>query len=166
MGVLDPADSLTVELTEVQQLAGRLVGKSQLIETRLFGSACQHVRFPEGDGQIFPGEVVVDVQSQSDQNDAVGVYLLSVQVPLLQDVDEEPLELATFQVTYGALYAIDDEVLDATRSEREAFGQCVAALALWPFARSEIAHMSSSMNSPVQMLLPVLTQRDVVNGND
>lgn len=81
--------------------------------------------------------------------------MLRAEMTLQTDGDKKGSEIdgaedvASFAVTFGALYGIDEDARRAPRESREAFGRCVAALALWPYVRAEMARLSEAMHSPI-----------------
>ena len=149
------------ELTEIQRAARRLVGRSSLVEIRLFSSNAELLSF-SGPEETRLGELSVGIAAHGEVGGDAAIYTLAAELPLHTGTPEAPEMAAIFQVTFGALYKLDDEVADASEQEREAFGQCVAGLALWPYVRAEIGHLADAMHCPILMTLPVLTQRDLL----
>lgn len=154
-------------LTELQELASPLVGATSLIEIRLFESHGRHIKFPDDPDQVRPSDLDVTIESAGGDDSPSAIYLLRAEMTLQEsrgaDEDHDALEdVASFSVAFGALYGIDADAQDLPRESREAFGQCVAALALWPYVRAEMARLSEAMHSPVPLTLPMLTQQDLV----
>ena len=154
------------DLTALQQLASPLVGVTSLVEIRLFESHGRHVAFPSNPEQVRPADLQIGMLSPTDDGADNLVYLLQAEMRLVQgdgDEDEEWIDIATFSVTFGALYTVHEQGREATSEQREAFGQCVASLALWPYVRAEMAHLAEAMHSPMNITLPMLSQEDLVD---
>lgn len=154
-----------LELTDLQQSASSLVGHSALLEVRLFESHARHLGFPDDDREIEPPELEINVQGTREGDGAGLVYLMEADLTVRQageSDDDEPEEIASFTVAFGALYGVDEEARDVDDACVDAFGQCVASLALWPYIRAEVAHLSEAMRLPRPLTLPILTQRDLI----
>jgi hypothetical protein len=155
------------DLTRVQDLASPLVGRSSLIEIRLFESHGRHVQFPDPEAHVAPSDLSVGISTVSDPDTNTAVFLMQAEVSVQQSLmevgdsdDGSSEEVANFTVAFGGLYSLDDDLKDIPDGSLDAFGQCVAALALWPYIRAEMARLSEAMHlSP--LTLPMLTQQDI-----
>lgn len=160
---------MTPELTALQHLASPLVGASSLMEIRLFESHGRHLSFPEDEDKVQPSDLAVNVQSMGEAGSETAVYLMRVELSLQEPSGEagsegnESHEVASISVTYGALYLLEDEAQEAPEDALDAFGQCVAAMALWPYIRAEVARLSEGMRLGPQLTLPMLTQQDLID---
>jgi hypothetical protein len=154
------------DLTKVQELASPLVGRTALVEIRLFESHGRHVKFQTEGTRNEWSDLAVSISHAGEPGESA-VFLMQAEIAL-QEMDEESQaddgevsDLATFSVTYGALYTIEGDPGSVTAEMLEAFGQCVASLAMWPYIRVEMARLSEAMHA-APMTLPMLTQRDLV----
>lgn len=153
------------DLTGLQQLAGRLIGNVGLLETRLFGLEIQHEDFPTGDGIIELDDPAMSLRSTRSEGGGLA-YILVVQARVLErdsdDEEAEPLELATLEVAYGALYTSNEEALGGVSDdEARAFGYTVALMTIWPFMRAIIANTIREMNLPGSFVLPMISQSEI-----
>lgn len=92
-------------------------------------------------------------------------YILKIQARVLErdsdDEETEPLELASLEVAYGALYTSNEEALEGVSDdEARAFGYTVALMTIWPFMRAIIANTIREMNLPGSLVLPMISQSD------
>lgn len=151
------------ELTRVQELASPVVAAASLVEIRLFESTGRHVKFPSEPEHVSASDIDVSIESAGGSSTAM--YLLRADIAMQEHKggmsDEDPADVATFSVTFGALYALN-EAAQLNEEQREAFGQCVASLALWPYVRAELARLSEQMHFPNPLTLPMLSQRDIL----
>lgn len=156
-----------LDLTAVQELAQPLVSRMGLVEVRLFESHGRHVRFlTEGKSNEW-SDLGVNVTTAGDASDGGAVFLMQAELSLEEVAeDRETLEtgsadLATFSVTYGALYSVEGSAESVDQAALQAFGHCVASLAMWPYIRAEMARLTEAMHTG-SMTLPMLTQQDLV----
>lgn len=154
------------ELTRLQELASPVVAGASLIEIRLFESSGQHVKFPEDPERVEASDVDVSIESAGGNGSAMFMLRAEVAMQESEDHDKDPEDVAKFSVTFGALYALDDSLGQVADEARDAFGQCVASLALWPYVRAELARLSEQMHFHAALTLPMLTQRDLVELSD
>jgi hypothetical protein len=155
------------DLTKVQELASPLVSRASLVEVRLFESHGRHVKFQSDGRRNEWSDLGVNINHTSEADSGSAVFLMQAEIALQETDDEESSgeaevdDLATFSVTYGALYSVEGEPDSLTPEMLEAFGQCVASLTMWPYIRAEMARLSEAMHA-TPMTLPMLTQRDLV----
>lgn len=155
-----------VALTELQQAAAPMVGAVSLVEIRMFESHGRHIKFAENPERVRPSDLDVTIESVGSDESSSAIYLLRAEIALQEDPEgddeSDGLEdVSAFSVTYGALYGIEPDAALSSET-REAFGQCVASLALWPYVRAEMARLSEAMHSPAPLTLPMLSQSDLV----
>lgn len=155
---------MTETVQSLSEVAGRLVGRTSLVEVRMFSHDAKFVSFPEGETDVALGlgDIGVNISPGQVEEGAPSVaYMLNVTVDVEERRDgEEPSTIVSTETAFGALYMMEDG-LDATADELRAFGILIASLALWPYVRAHLAGTFGAMGFPVEPL-GLLTQAEVV----
>lgn len=156
-------------LADLHEAAAPLLPVISLSEVRLFSSSAEFEEFPSGPGSRLAVSLDVHIapapQGEGDAVTSLVVLLTTdARVEEFDANDAFVRRIATFNVTYGALYHLDDGSTSANVTENalSAFARCVASLTLWPYVRAEVARCAEAMHLG-NLTLPIFTERQMAN---